>query len=299
MKKILLFATLFVLVSCGSNSGITFNPSPDIKGSLAKYYDVKDVTLNILRDKDRTDIAGQPLYFLDVTFTVVKNDVQGIEEEWNGFEGTQDCNRCSSFPPYDSDGKYLWGIGFTVEDEYHNDVVTLHEGETPGAGKLLEYCISPGQEYKYVWNCELSSVGFDEDEYKVMTKIYDGEMEPKFHILVGQNVWLGKQQDMPKSYSIEETEVEEINEDSTHSNLSNDWDSVLNDYEAFVDKYIALLKKANAGDMSALTEYVSYMEKAQSLAEKLDDADDDITPAQLSRYMKISQKLASATADML
>jgi len=188
MKKILLFFALPVLVSCG-DSGITFNPSPEIKGSLAKYYDVKDVTLNILRDKSR--------YCLDVTFTVVRNDVQGIEKEWSGFDGTIDCNRYCSYPPYGSDGKYLWGIGFAVEDEYHNDVVTLHDGETPGAGKLLEYCITPGQEYKYVWNCDLSSVGFDEDKYKVMTKIYDGEIEPMFHILVGQNVWLGEQQDMP------------------------------------------------------------------------------------------------------
>jgi hypothetical protein len=306
MKKLLFLATLFVVASCGSktgsNSGISFNPTPEIKGTLAKYYDVKDVTLNILRDESRTDIAGQPRFFLDVTFTVVKNNVLGIEKEWRGYNGTIDCNRCSSWPPYDSDGKYLWGIGFTIEDEYHNDVVTLTEGETPGAGKLLEYCITPGQEYKYVWNCNLSSVGFDEDEYKVMTKIYNGEIEPKFHILIGQNVWLGKQQDLPKSYSMivdDETEIEVVDVDNTSSDSSIDWDSILNDFETIVDKYIALSKKVNSGDMNALTEYVSYMEKAQSLLEKLDNADDNMTPAQESQYLKISQKMASAAAEAL
>ena len=67
----------------------------------------------------------------------------------------------------------------------------------------------------------------------------------------------------------------------------------------FVDKYIALLKKVQAGDMSvSMEEYMSYMEKAQAIAEKLDDVRDDISSAQLNRYMKISQKMASAATEI-
>ena len=91
---------------------------------------------------------------------------------------------------------------------------------------------------------------------------------------------------------------EKDEEDVTASSKS-DWDAILDEYESFVDKYIALLKKANTGDMSALTEYMSYMEKAQALAEKLDDADDDMSSAQMNRYMKIAQKMATAAADAL
>ena len=198
-KCFLLFATLLVIASCGSNSGVTFNPAPEMKGSLAKYYDVKDVTLNILRDKEKTDLLGQPQYVVNVTFTIVKNDVTGIENEWSSYDGTLCCNTCSSWPPTGTRGKYLWGIGFTIEDESHNEVVTIADGETPGGGKLLEYCITPGQEYKYVWNCNMSSV-IAENKYKAMTKIYDGEMKPNFHILVGQNVWSGRQEDAPETY---------------------------------------------------------------------------------------------------
>lgn len=289
MKKFLfLFATLFVMVSCGSNDGLTFNPTPEMKGTLAKYYDVKDVTVKILRDENTKDWAGNPKYFIDVTFTIVKNDVPGIEKEWSRYDGTMCCNMCSAWPPYDGEGKYLWGIGFTIEDANHNDVVTLREGETPGGGKLFEYCITPGQEYHYVWNISLDGLGWDENEYKVMTKIYNGEMQPHFYIVIGQNVWCGVQQDLPK-LGRSDSKFEEPS--SSH------WDSVLNDYEIMVDKYIALLKKANAGDMDALTEYVSYMEKAQDLANKLDEADDDMTSAQMKRYMKISEKMASAVID--
>jgi len=72
----------------------------------------------------------------------------------------------------------------------------------------------------------------------------------------------------------------------------------LADYESYTDKYIQLLKKANSGDMSAMTEYVSMLEKAQSLQESLSDADDEMTPAQLQKFMKIQQKLINAASNL-
>gem|GEM_PF-3843139 len=295
-------AAIIIVASCGSNAGITLNPSPEIKGTLAEYYDVKDVTFHILRDESRTDMYDKPIFFLDVAFTIVKNDVPGIEKILSRYKGTACGNMCTHWPPFDSDGKFLWGIGFTVEDEYHNDVATLCNGETPGGGKLLEYCVTPGQEYKYVWNYELSSGGYDEEKYKVMTKIYDGEINPNFRILIGQNVWCGDEEmDTPEIYSSDsgDDEAGEIDEAALFSDSSDDWDSVLNDYEAFVDKYIALLKKANSGDMSALNEYVSYMQKAQGLAEKLSGASGNMTSAQMNRYLSITQKMSSAAVDAL
>lgn len=75
---------------------------------------------------------------------------------------------------------------------------------------------------------------------------------------------------------------------------SNDWDNVLDEYEEFVDSYIKLLKKSQSGDMNAINEYASYMEKANSLSEKLAEANDDLTPSQLARYQKITMKMAQA-----
>jgi len=59
-----------------------------------------------------------------------------------------------------------------------------------------------------------------------------------------------------------------------------------------------LLKKANAGDASAMTEYMEMLTKAQEFQESLADADDDLTPAQLQKFTKIQMKLANAAAGL-
>ena len=75
---------------------------------------------------------------------------------------------------------------------------------------------------------------------------------------------------------------------------STDWDKVLDSYEQYVNKYIAVYKKVQAGDMSAYAQMASLMEKYQKLAEQLENAQDEMTSAQVARYLKITQKLASA-----
>ena len=87
-------------------------------------------------------------------------------------------------------------------------------------------------------------------------------------------------------------------EPSFISDSSEDWDAVLKSYEEFIDKYIALLKKANQGDMSALTEYVNMMEKASDLAEKLGDANDELTPEQAAKFLKLQTKFTNAALSM-
>ncbi len=72
------------------------------------------------------------------------------------------------------------------------------------------------------------------------------------------------------------------------------WDSVLDSYEEFVDNYIRLFKKAQAGDMSAMGEYATYMEKAQNLSDKLSSAKGSLSPSQVARYTKIMNKMATA-----
>lgn len=84
---------------------------------------------------------------------------------------------------------------------------------------------------------------------------------------------------------------------NTINNSSGDsWDSVLDDYEKFVDKYIKLFKKAQNGDASAITEYAECLEKAQSLQEKLENAKSNLTSKQVSRLTKIINKLSNAVA---
>lgn len=74
------------------------------------------------------------------------------------------------------------------------------------------------------------------------------------------------------------------------------WDEVLADYEAYTDKYIKLLKKANSGDASAFIEYVEMLEKAQELQESLADAENVMTLEQLEKFTLIQQKLLSGAS---
>ncbi|MDE6582448.1 MAG: hypothetical protein K2K47_07990 [Duncaniella sp.] len=75
---------------------------------------------------------------------------------------------------------------------------------------------------------------------------------------------------------------------------SNNWDSILDEYERYCDKIIPLYKKAMAGDMSAMTDYASAMEQAQRLSEKLQGAQSTLTPAQAQRLSRISAKLTQS-----
>lgn len=93
----------------------------------------------------------------------------------------------------------------------------------------------------------------------------------------------------------EETSYDE--EESASSN-GEDWDSLLDSYEEYVDMYISLLKKASAGDLSAVSEYTSYMSKAQEVSQKMADATSKLSPAQLSRFNKINQKMLQAAQNM-
>ena len=58
------------------------------------------------------------------------------------------------------------------------------------------------------------------------------------------------------------------------------------------------MKKAAKGDMSALSEYPALMEKAQDLSNKMSGAQGDMSAAQWARYMKITNKLTQAAANM-
>ena len=56
----------------------------------------------------------------------------------------------------------------------------------------------------------------------------------------------------------------------------------------------ALAKKAQAGDISAMTEYASLLESAESLQKKLENASSSLSVAQATRLNKIAAKLAKA-----
>lgn len=88
-----------------------------------------------------------------------------------------------------------------------------------------------------------------------------------------------------------DSDVEEVN---ASESSSSDIDEVLDEYEKLLDKYVSLMKKAQAGDMSAMTEYAEYAQQCQRVAEKLENCKDEMTVAQATRFAKMAQKFSAA-----
>lgn len=74
-----------------------------------------------------------------------------------------------------------------------------------------------------------------------------------------------------------------------------DWNKVLDDYEALVNQYISLSKKAKNKDIAAMTELPLVLGKANDVATKVKKAKGELTPEQWSRFIAIQTKLAQAT----
>ncbi|HPY81985.1 MAG TPA: hypothetical protein PLU45_01385 [Bacteroidales bacterium] len=103
------------------------------------------------------------------------------------------------------------------------------------------------------------------------------------------------------SSSVSETDYgndDEKVEETVASSGSEDWDAVLKSYENYIDQYIKMMKKAKNGDASAMTEYAAMMEKATDLAEKMESAGDDLSTAQMNKFMKLQTKLSNAAMEM-
>ncbi|MFT4221359.1 DUF6591 domain-containing protein [Dysgonomonas sp.] len=83
-----------------------------------------------------------------------------------------------------------------------------------------------------------------------------------------------------------------VKESKIEANVN--WDEALNEYEKYVDGYIRLIKKANAGDITAIADYPDIIKNAESLGNKLSNAKGAMTTSQLKRYMEIQTKMASA-----
>lgn len=79
---------------------------------------------------------------------------------------------------------------------------------------------------------------------------------------------------------------------------SSNWDDLINSYEKYVDRYIVYLKKAQNGDMSAMSEYTKLLEEANNYFAKLEKAKGDLTPSQLNRLNQINIKKLEALQKM-
>ena len=57
-------------------------------------------------------------------------------------------------------------------------------------------------------------------------------------------------------------------------------------------------EKASDGDLSAMSEYTDYLNKAQEFGKKLENSTDEMSVSQVARLNKITQKMLQAVQDM-
>lgn len=138
---------------------------------------------------------------------------------------------------------------------------------------------------------------YSEDETTDFSEVIDAT-EDALEEFEGVTESLGAIEEVVENIDIETEEEAEEEETSTTSSASNDFDEVLDSYEEYVDQYVSYMKKAANGDMSALTEYPALMEKAQEVSKKLEDSKDEMSAAQASRYMQITNKMTAAATQM-
>ncbi len=93
-----------------------------------------------------------------------------------------------------------------------------------------------------------------------------------------------------------EKKQSKTNKSSSSASSSADWNKVLDSYEQYADKYIAVMKKVSAGDASAYAEMAELLQQCNDLSEKLEAANDDMNPSQIARFQKIMNKFATAAA---
>ena len=90
---------------------------------------------------------------------------------------------------------------------------------------------------------------------------------------------------------------------STPSSENTSWKEVLTEYEAWVDKYVAFMKKykdASSSDVaSMMSDYSDMLAKQAEWTEKIDKLDDDLNGDDLQYYLEVTARCSAKMAEAL
>lgn len=269
------------LAACGGKKGseekeeIVLTPeTTQIKGDLGDYFEVVDKEYTITDDWG--DMVSIEVKRTDVDYSF---DLKGVV-------------------PYGTYGKGVTGnAGFGIEilDENGN-VIEKVAATASGLGGMYSsddmkeaLKLKAGETGTVRW-----SFHFDSDKKPAKFRLTSAYEE------VDSSDWDSdsSSSDDDESSSSDDDDDEADSYSSSSSSGSQDWDALLNSYEQYVDKYISYMKKAAKGDMSALSEYPALLEKAQEFSSKMEGAKGDMSASQWARYMKITNKMTQAAANM-
>lgn len=270
MKKLFgLFAlaicSMGLISSCSKDDGnkVTLTIESQL-GELANYISVtdKEVTVTLSDEKETKD--GKKIELKVLAGSIAVNIDKAVASDYR--------------------------IGFDAEilDENHNNIADLPdfiiEGKYDYDNGDLNNCYAAGNTRAQMKEEGKAETWKDEDQNK-----WD-EICSK-----GKYIVLKPSYDNAKYAEYKAGEIKEESSDMSESDVaSGDFDEWLSSYEEFCNDYIDLINKASEGDMDALSEYPGILKNAQELAEKMQKAQDDATPEQWQRFLKIQKKLMDA-----
>jgi hypothetical protein len=109
-----------------------------------------------------------------------------------------------------------------------------------------------------------------------------------------QNDWTETIQQEEEDRS--DTSLDDDVEVSDESSASDEMDEILDDYEEYVEDYVAIIKrqKADPTDMSILTEYQGLMQKGTEWSTKMSEMTSEFGPEHLARMQEIQGVLMKA-----
>lgn len=262
---------------------------------------IETISTNVVRTEDELESVFSLGVDETASITFVFDKTDGaakfkVSSKWKGGD-----NETTDEPATNSSGDQTVDLRGTV-DIYP---VTMHLEISGSQVKGSYYYDKKGPD------AQLNLVGTSENDILDINET-DADGTPTGHfkgkfsngMFTGQFI-TNKGKKMP--FKLSEGDAEDISFDDdsssyddsdTSSSGSEDWDALLASYESYVDKYISYVKKAAKGDMTALAEYPSLMEKAQEFSEKLEKAKGDMSASQWARYNKITMKMMKAAQEM-
>lgn len=270
IKYFLIAIMAIFLASCKGESAPIKPESTSLEGNLSTYYEVVDKEYTFAEDGTLT---------LDI-----KKIKDNFPEPWH-------TGLKYSDPPSDST-EYSLVFEITFLDEKGNIV----------GSALFNY--AQAQALAELKNGDSTKLQLFKGEMFSEHQINDDTREKAVTFRVSGKVVRGE--GSPSSSSSESTEpstettdassetaTEEATEDNSSSS-SEDYDAVLDEYEEYTNKLLSMLKKVEAGDMSAYADYMGLVESMTSLDKKLINAKKEMTTAQAARFLRIQAKYLKA-----
>ena len=258
------------LASCKGELAPIKPGSTSLEGNLSTYYEVVDKEYTFAEDGTLT---------LDI-----KKIKDNFPEPWH-------TGLKYSDPPSDST-EYSLVFKITFLDEKGNIV----------GSALFNY--AQAESLAELKNGDSTKIQLFKGEIITEDQINDDTREKAVTFRVSGKVERGE--GSPSSSSSESTEpstemtdasseisTEEATEDNSSSS-SEDYDAVLDEYEEYTNKLLSMLKKVEAGDMSAYADYIGLVESMTSLDKKLANAKKEMTTAQAARFLRIQTKYLKA-----